>query len=590
MTTSDLPSPPFPSPPVAPPPALPNGATDAAATTIESASSVNLDMRILPWGQGPVPTRPSISGMVPGWLLPLEAAGAPLLPEHIRCIGPPGTGNADRSPRSEGERRRERGVDSATSERPSGPLPPCRGARGSSRSSVMRALPGCVTSGSFIVAAALASAQSTIRVSVDSTGSEGDSKSSAASISADGRVVAFASAATNLVAGDTNGAGRLRPRPVDRRHRARQRRLGGQRGRRQQRRAERLGGRADRRLRQRRHEPRRRATRTASCDVFVHDRVDRDHRTRQRRLVGRAGERRAATAARSPRTATSSRSRATPTNLVAGDTNGCHDVFVHDRPTGTTERVSVDSSGAEGERRTASPRRSRRTGRSSRSRAPRRTSSPATRTARADVFVHDRVDRERPSASASTRRARRDDGEQLRPRRSPRTATSSRSRATRRTSSRATRTAYVGRLRPRPPRRDDRARQRRFVGRRKRCATPTSAVALGGRPDRRVRELRHEPRRRRHERRRATSSSTTASTGATDASASTRRARRRTAERTARRSRRTARSSRSRATPRTSSPATRTGSPTSSSTIAARSLRAGRTTAPAFPARTAFRP
>ena len=35
-------------------------------------------------------------------------------------------------------------------------------------------------------------------------------------------------------------------------------------------------------------------------------------------------------------------------NLVAGDTNGVTDVFVYDRSTGITERVSVDSSGAEG--------------------------------------------------------------------------------------------------------------------------------------------------------------------------------------------------------------------------------------------------
>lgn len=34
-------------------------------------------------------------------------------------------------------------------------------------------------------------------------------------------------------------------------------------------------------------------------------------------------------------------------NLVIGDTNGTVDVFVHDRETGTTERVSVHSSGAE---------------------------------------------------------------------------------------------------------------------------------------------------------------------------------------------------------------------------------------------------
>ena len=35
------------------------------------------------------------------------------------------------------------------------------------------------------------------------------------------------------------------------------------------------------------------------------------------------------------------------TNLVAGDTNGCNDVFVRDRQAGTTERVSVDSNGAQ---------------------------------------------------------------------------------------------------------------------------------------------------------------------------------------------------------------------------------------------------
>jgi len=36
------------------------------------------------------------------------------------------------------------------------------------------------------------------------------------------------------------------------------------------------------------------------------------------------------------------------TNLVAGDTNGALDVFVHDRQTGQTTRVSVDSNGVEG--------------------------------------------------------------------------------------------------------------------------------------------------------------------------------------------------------------------------------------------------
>src|SRR5205809_6001727 len=37
------------------------------------------------------------------------------------------------------------------------------------------------------------------------------------------------------------------------------------------------------------------------------------------------------------------------TDLVAGDTNGVSDVFVHDRQTGTTERVSVASDGGKRE-------------------------------------------------------------------------------------------------------------------------------------------------------------------------------------------------------------------------------------------------
>src|SRR5207245_10537221 len=35
-------------------------------------------------------------------------------------------------------------------------------------------------------------------------------------------------------------------------------------------------------------------------------------------------------------------------NLVAGDTNGVEDIFVHDRQTGVTERVSVASDGTQG--------------------------------------------------------------------------------------------------------------------------------------------------------------------------------------------------------------------------------------------------
>ncbi len=44
------------------------------------------------------------------------------------------------------------------------------------------------------------------------------------------------------------------------------------------------------------------------------------------------------------------------TNLVPGDGNGRADVFVHDRWYGTTELVSVDSSGAQGDADSVAPR------------------------------------------------------------------------------------------------------------------------------------------------------------------------------------------------------------------------------------------
>ena len=68
---------------------------------------------------------------------------------------------------------------------------------------------GLVALGVAVVAlggvAPVAVAQSTERVSLDSAGTQGDANSFSPSISDDGRYVAFRSAATNLVAGDTNG-------------------------------------------------------------------------------------------------------------------------------------------------------------------------------------------------------------------------------------------------------------------------------------------------------------------------------------------------------------------------------------------------
>jgi Tol biopolymer transport system component len=128
----------------------------------------------------------------------------------------------------------------------------------------------------------------TTRVSVASDGAEGNGASSSPSISADGRFVAFASEATALVPGDHN----------------------------------------------------------RTEDVFVHDR-----RTGRTTKVSVASDGRPANGPSfSPRISADGRFVAfasEATNLVAGDTNGATDIFVHDRETGRTTRVSVASNGAQ---------------------------------------------------------------------------------------------------------------------------------------------------------------------------------------------------------------------------------------------------
>jgi hypothetical protein len=131
------------------------------------------------------------------------------------------------------------------------------------------------------------------RVSVDSAGAQANGASLRAVISADGRFVVFASDASNLVAGDTNGI----------------------------------------------------------RDIFVHDRlsgaitrVNVDSAGAQANgfsNLGFNGE------AMTPdgRFVTFSSSAS---HLVPGDTNGVGDVFLHDRLTGITTRVSVNSAGVQG--------------------------------------------------------------------------------------------------------------------------------------------------------------------------------------------------------------------------------------------------
>jgi Tol biopolymer transport system component len=136
----------------------------------------------------------------------------------------------------------------------------------------------------------------TTRVSVDSSGAEGNASSFAATISADGRHVGFISDATNLVPGDTNG----------------------------------------------------------TTDVFVHDR-----RTGQttRVSLGSAGNE-GNNASRSPSISGDGGHVlfvSMADNFVPDDTNECADVFLHDRKTGRTTRVSVDSGGTQADAGSGEP-------------------------------------------------------------------------------------------------------------------------------------------------------------------------------------------------------------------------------------------
>ena len=128
----------------------------------------------------------------------------------------------------------------------------------------------------------------TRRVSVSSSGAPGNRDSWSAVLSADGRYVAFASLAFNLVRGDTN----------------------------------------------------------RQADIFVRDRATR----RTTRVSVRSNGRQANGGSALPAISADGRYvafRSVATNLVAGDTNGHADVFVHDRQTGRTRRVSVTPDGGQ---------------------------------------------------------------------------------------------------------------------------------------------------------------------------------------------------------------------------------------------------
>jgi Tol biopolymer transport system component len=140
-------------------------------------------------------------------------------------------------------------------------------------------------------------AGATARIDLGPGGLQANGPSELSSISADGRFAAFASTASNLVPGDTNGF----------------------------------------------------------SDVFVRD---LQAETTERASVSTAGAQ-GNSAAYSYSISGDGRFATfygNATNLVAGDTNGVPDVFVRDRQLATTERVSVATGGAQGNGRSDAPR------------------------------------------------------------------------------------------------------------------------------------------------------------------------------------------------------------------------------------------
>ena len=190
-----------------------------------------------------------------------------------------------------------------------------------------------------------AGAQYTQRVSVDSSGAQGDSHSSSPAISADGRYVAFGSRAA-LVPGDNNVFADIYVRDRDAKTTARVSlnsagaQVSGDSG------SPSISG-DGRFVAFLSSAPNLVAVDgNGEWDVFVRD---RQTGTTQRVSVGSGGTE-AAGASGGPSISADGRwvafwSRAE--NLVANDTNGRVDVFVHDRQTGTTSRASVDASGAQ---------------------------------------------------------------------------------------------------------------------------------------------------------------------------------------------------------------------------------------------------
>lgn len=193
---------------------------------------------------------------------------------------------------------------------------------------------------------ASAAAPGAVLVSLANSGAQANDHSAGFGASGDGRYVLFGSAATNLVAGDTNGVDDLfvRDRRSNRTTRVSVANGGGQAN----------GGSDDAAISRDGRFVAFRSEATnlvpgdtnGQADVFLHDRLT--HRTVRvsAPLTGQLQDPVYDVAISADGRTVSFSSPAS--NLVAGDTNEATDVFVHHRATGRTGRASVGAAGAQG--------------------------------------------------------------------------------------------------------------------------------------------------------------------------------------------------------------------------------------------------
>jgi Tol biopolymer transport system component len=228
----------------------------------------------------------------------------------------------------------------------------------------------------------------TVRVSVASDGTEANNNSEETSISANGRYVAFSSDASNLIPGGTNGTGHIFVHDL----KTGETTLASLNS---------NGSHANGPSRSPRISGDGRFVAFTSyasnlvpndtnsrLDIFVHNRATGETTRVSIASEGAQGNH----ASFNPSIATNGRFVAfssEASNLVAGDTNGIQDIFVHDRATGQTTLVSIAADGTQGNGISALPSISA-NGRHVAFQSDASNLVPDDMNVREDVFIHDR--------------------------------------------------------------------------------------------------------------------------------------------------------------------------------------------------------